>query len=131
MLYSEQISNAFAQFGNMVSNSIGEMQEWFSTFSENTSRETHISGVIGNVVFSKTKNEGRDSGLRDKSDEDLADEAKKAKGKYRNRLIKELKMRGKRNIQKKRGGPHMRGLWILLILGSYLFRREEDEFQSA
>ena len=132
MLYSEQIGNAFAQFGNMVSNGIYEIEGWFSSLGVRCGREmngtTGVNNIIGNTIFSKTKNEGRDSGLRDKSDKDLADEAKKAKGKYRNRLIKELKMRGKRNVQKKRGGPHMRGLWILLILGSYLFRREDDEF---
>ena len=35
MLYSEQIGNAFAQLGNMVSNSIDEMREWiFNSFGE-------------------------------------------------------------------------------------------------
>ncbi|MBQ8447041.1 MAG: hypothetical protein IJX31_04610 [Clostridia bacterium] len=69
--------------------------------------------------------------LRIWTDEELAVELEQAKrnGDTRRaqRIIAELKKRGKRNTKKQRGGPHMRLFWLLLLLKRII---EGDEHEN-
>ena len=128
MLFYPQYNDSFAQLGNMIATGIDSIEEWFeSLFTTNeNSKTTSFITVTDNMVFSRQRNEGRDTGLRGIPDKKLEEKAREAKGKERNRLIKELKMRGLRNVQKKRGGPSMRGLLYLLLLRG--LKRSLDEY---
>ena len=131
MLFYPQISNAFAELGNMIATGIDNIADWFGSLgNKNTDIGTGKISILGrlhgNITFSRQRNEGRDTGLRDIPNDRLEDMARHEKGAYRNKLQKELKMRKLRNKQKKRGGPSMRGWWILFILGEY-FRRSNNE----
>lgn len=44
------------------------------------------------------------------------------------RILAELKKRKKRNIKKQRGGPHMRGFWLLLLLKKMI---GEDDYEDS
>ena len=94
--------------------------------------QTVSNGILRLFYMGKSKGRGRESDLAKKKDgelDGLIDEAKK-KGDVREvlRLIKEQKNRKLRNKRKRRGGPHMRGLWFLL---PEVIRRLTSHYETA
>ena len=108
---------------------------------------TNIGNVVGNAVaqgfgdlydlFNCKKIEilERDTGRRDTDlagipTGDLQEEYEKARragdSKRAARIQREQKIRGNRNRKKRRGGPHMRGWWVLLLLGMEEVIRDDD-----
>ena len=87
-----------------------------------------LSGLAYQILLSRERNRGRDSGFIGKSNDDLIDELGKAKNAGNSeqimRILKEMKMRGMRNKQKNRNNPHMRGWWLFFLL----FDLEEDRY---
>ena len=108
---------------------------------------TNIGNVVGNAVaqgfgdlydlFNCKKIEilerdtgGRDTDLAGIPTGDLQEEYEKARragdSKRAARIQREQKIRGNRNRKKRRGGPHMRGWWVLLLLGMEEVIRDDD-----
>ena len=108
---------------------------------------TNIGNVVGNAVaqgfgdlydlFNCKKLEllerdtgGRDTDLAGIPTGDLQEEYEKARragdSKRAARIQREQKIRGNRNRKKRRGGPHMRGWWVLLLLGMEEVIRDDD-----
>ena len=79
-----------------------------------------VASIDFGLNFSRERNRGRDSGFIGVSDAELEAmliEAKRCGNtQLVKRIITELKQRGKRNSRKQRGGPHMRGFLLFLLL---------------
>lgn len=80
-----------------------------------------LSAVTSSIFLSRERNRGHDSGFIGQSNQDLIDKLNQAKqkgdSKLIQRILKEMKMRGMRNARKNRNNPHMRGWFLLLLLG--------------
>ena len=69
-MFYPQISNAFAELGNMIATGIDNIADWFGSLgNKNTDIGTGKISILGrlhgNITFSRQRNEGRDTGLRD------------------------------------------------------------------
>ena len=86
-----------------------------------------LISIINNIFLSRERNRGRDSGFIGISDEELEKlllEAKRNHDSYMiQRILKEMKMRGMRNTRKQRGGPNMRGILLMFLLGGGLLSK--------
>ena len=121
---------------NNISNWVGDLYYDFE-FNRSTNANINLSSpndtsliislialeYYGEKLMSREKNRGRDTEFRNKTNDELEEELAKAKRENDSakiqRILKEMKMRGMRNMRKQRGGPHMRGI-LLLLLGGYL-----------
>ena len=90
-----------------------------------------LANLNDNIYFSKPKNGGKETDYIGKTNEELEELLAKAKrekdSKAIMKILREMKIRGMRNKRKQRGGPHMRGL-LLLLFGGQLFNQNEDKY---
>ncbi len=131
------IQNACEAIGDLIADFIDTITD--ETSSNNTIDDTTGSNIgeleitSGNIVFSRERNKGHDSGFIGLTNDDLVELLDKAVHDHDSRLIqrilKEMKMRGMRNKRKNRNNPHMRG-FLLTLLANKKLKEILDDYDN-